>query len=124
MALTDRQKADCQRWMGYGVTERVGYGRSIPLEPLGLMEALDAIDATDEAILTERYLDLLPALEQAILDAGANLDTQIAGPWTANPREVSQRRGLYNSLRRDLCAFLGFAPGPALGNGGMTVLLG
>jgi hypothetical protein len=118
MALTDRQKADCQRWMGYGVTERVGYGRSIPMEPLGLMEALDALDATDEEILTERFLDLLPALEQAILD------TQAAGPWIANPREMSQRRGLYNAQRRDLCAFLGFAPGPALGNGGMTVLLG
>jgi hypothetical protein len=124
MALTDRQKADCQRWMGYGVTERVGYGRSIPMEPLGLMEALDALDATDEEILTERYLDLLPALEQAILDAGANLDTQAAGPWIANPREMSQRKSLYNGLRRDLCSFLGFAPGPALGNGGMTVLLG
>jgi hypothetical protein len=112
MALTDRQKADCQRWMGYGLTDRVGYGRVIPLEPLGLMEALDELSATDEEILTERYLELLPALEQAVLDAGANLG------------EMSQRKSLYNGLRRDLCSFLGFAPGPALGNGGMTVLLG
>jgi hypothetical protein len=123
MALSDRQKADCQRWMGYGLTDRIGYGRVVPVEPLGLEEALASLTADEEAIITERFLDLLPDLEQGVLDAAVNLDTQVAGPWTANPREVAQRKGLYNSLRRELCAFLGFAPGPSLTSGGMTALL-
>jgi hypothetical protein len=46
------------------------------------------------------------------------MDTSIAGPWTANPNELGERNRLYTQWRREMCAFLGFAPGPSLGAGG------
>ena len=79
---------------------------------------LAGLTASEEATLTTRFLAPLAQLEAALLGASDNLDTAIAGPWTANPNEVSARSRLYDQWRRDMAAFLGFAPGPSLGGGG------
>lgn len=126
MALTDAQIVACRRWMGYplaGSDPAFAYPVTMPGVPsLTLEDRLDNLTSAEETALTERFLDTLPTLEQAVIDAGANLDTETAGPWKANRREVSQRTALYNQQRRAMCAFLGFAPGPALGDGGMTLV--
>jgi hypothetical protein len=123
MALTDRQKADTQRWMGYGITAHVSYGTHAQYEPLGLDEVLDELTATQEELLVTVYLDVLAILEPAVVSAADNLDTLKAGPWEANPREMAQRQDLYRGKCRELCGFLGFEPGPNLGPGGNSIAI-
>lgn len=132
MALTDAQKADVRRYAGYpqvGANHTVdasrdfAYGFTLP----GVWETLESIlnnmTVDNEATLTDLYLAKLATLETAIYDAGSNLDTAAAGPWTRNPNEVADRRALFNACRRDMCAFLGIAPGPKLGNGSTVRLV-
>lgn len=119
MALTDPQKADVRRWLGWPIlnnneTDYV-YGHSP--RSISLTDKLDGLNTTDETILTETYLANLATMEQGFLDAQANMDTVKAGPWEANPREVSQRRSLFTSWRIEMAAFLGFPLGPGLSGG-------
>ena len=81
-----------------------------------------ALTVSEETVLTDRYLTPLATLEAAILTAAEGLDTQSAGPWVSNPTEMADRRAIYNRQRRDMADFLGFAPGPALGAGGITLV--
>lgn len=123
--LTDAQQIDIRRWMGYpslGADELDSVRWTSRYSSMTLTQRLDALTSAEEVSLTTAYLEPLATMEAAILAAAANLDTESAGPWTANKREVSQRRALYNQWRRDMCAFLGFEPGPALGAGGMTLV--
>jgi hypothetical protein len=119
--LTDAQMLDVRRWMGYpslsdGELDMVRWNPNSRTS-MSLTERLENLTATEETTLTDAYLTPLAALEAAILSAADNLDTKVAGPWQSNPQELTQRTGLYNQWRRDMSAFLGFAPGPALGSG-------
>lgn len=119
MTLTDAQIVDLRRWLGYPLASATGVETVYtPDSPrVSFTARLEALSASEETVLVERFLDKLALLEQAILDAADNLDTDTAGPWKANHREISQRKSLYNSTRREMCAFLGFEPGPSLGTG-------
>jgi hypothetical protein len=114
MALTDAQKTDVRRWLGYPVVDEY---EPITLGQVTLNERLDNLTTPEETVLTATFLEPLATLETAILSAGENLDTEIAGPWTARKDEVTQRSSLFDKWRRDMAAFLGFKPGPALGGG-------
>ena len=126
--LTDAQKVDVRRWLGYatqnpGESDLVYTRRSEnSLYSVSLTDKLDGLTSVEETSLTTQYLTPFATLEAALLGASGNMDTQIAGPWTANPREVAERTGLYNKWRRDMAGFLGFEPGPALGDGGITLV--
>lgn len=126
--LTPQQITDARRWLGHPLLNarepdtvytsawsRAGV-------PVSLTAKLAGLTASEEATLTTRFLAPLAQLEAALLGASDNLDTAVAGPWTANPNEVSARSRLYDQWRRDMAAFLGFAPGPSLGGGGMLTL--
>ena len=77
---------------------------------------------TEEAnTLTTVYLPALAAQEAGLLAAQTNMGTDQAAVWTRNKNEVSDRSAHFNRTRRDMCAFLGFAPGPGLGRGGNQV---
>lgn len=124
--LTDAQKLDVRRWMGYpslsdGELDMVRwnpYSRT----SMSLTERLENLTSTEEVSLTDAYLTPLAAMETALINVGDNLDTLVAGPWTANPQEMAQRSALFNKWRRDMCTFLGFQPGPGLGSGGITLV--
>ncbi len=121
--LTDAQKTDVRRWLGYpllnaGEPDTIytsAWSRSGV--PVSLTAKLASLAAAEEVVLVTTYLDRLATLETDILGASANLDTLVAGPWQANPNEVAQRASLFARWRRDMAAFLGFAPGPGLGSG-------
>lgn len=121
--LTDAQKVDVRRWMGYATlnatpnaneTDYV-FSHSGFYGSVSLTIKLGALTSAEEEALTTRYLTPLATLETDILGASANLDTLVAGPWEANPDEVGARSRLFDKWRRDMAAFLGFEPGPALG---------
>jgi hypothetical protein len=123
--LTDAQRLDVRRWMGYPSlgADEIDYVRwTSRYSSMTLTQRLEALTSAEETMLVDKYLTHLETLEGALLSASANLDTDTAGPWKANPREITQRTSLYNKWRRDMCGFLGFEPGPALGSGGISIV--
>jgi hypothetical protein len=122
MALTAQQIVDCRRYMGFSVSgdstsqnfrepvySTMGYMSSLSLD-----YRLAHLSPEEENTLTTFYLANLYLREAEIQGAAANLDTDQAAVWYHNKQEVSDRVGLFNQLRRDLCSFLGFSPGRAL----------
>jgi hypothetical protein len=133
MALTDAQKVDVRRWAGYPVSGDASVavysdpvyfhaGPRDALNALTLEGRLNHLTDGEESVLVNTYLQNLTALEQAILDSAANLDTNKAAVWERNPREVQERARLFDGWRRRMCGFLGIPPGPDLGASGMTVV--
>jgi hypothetical protein len=68
----------------------------------------------EENTLTTVFLPNLASREAEVQAVGANLTVDTAGPFKRNPRELSERKRLYNDLRIELCNFLGFPCGPAI----------
>jgi len=131
--IDETQRADIRRWGGYAVVGNDALavfsdpvyshtGPAYGLNSLTLAQKLDNLTDAEELTLVTRYLTPLADLEAGLLGSADNMDTQAAGPWIANPRELAERTRLYNRWRRDMCAFLGFPPGPALGASGITLV--
>lgn len=132
MALTDAQLTDVRRFMGYplnGTTMQITNDQDLVYGYFGmvvmsLQQRLTTLSASEESVLVTTYLTPLYTLETAIFGAGDNLDTDQAAVWTRNKSEVSDRSKLFDQWRRRMCAFIGFAPGPMLGNGAGQVIRG
>ncbi|MGZ3309099.1 MAG: hypothetical protein ACXU8R_11325 [Xanthobacteraceae bacterium] len=123
--LTDAQKIDCRRWMGYP-TLNVGFRDTIFSSSFGsvsITEKLANLTDGEESVLVEKYLTPLESLESAILAVSDNLDTNKAAVWERNTNEQADRERLFDSVRRRMCAFLGFKPGPELGGGNGAMLV-
>jgi len=127
--LTDAQLTDVRRFMGYPLTgttmtitndQDIVYGR-FGMVIMSLHQRLTTLSASEESVLINTYLTNLYALESAIPTASDNLDTDQAAVWKHNPNEQRDRDRLFDSWRRRLCEFIGFAPGPILGNDGISV---
>jgi hypothetical protein len=122
--LTDAQKVDVRRWMGYP-TLNAGYPDTIYTVawdrsqfPVSITEKLANLADGEETVLIEKFLTPLESLEAAILTVSDNLDTNVAAVWQRNTNEQADRERLFDSVRRRMCAYLGFKPGPELGGGG------
>ncbi|MGH3261532.1 MAG: hypothetical protein ACRDNS_06005 [Trebonia sp.] len=89
----------------------------------GLMEFRLNNLSTDEETVVRTYLAQLLSLEIAIVRASDGLDTDQAAVWTRNKSELRDRQNLFDSWRRRLCGFLGLPPGPALGDGGLALIV-
>src|SRR5271168_4130463 len=116
MALTAKQLVDVRRYMGYSLSGnttsqfyREQVYSTLTYASLSLDYRLANLSAEEENTVTTYYLANLYLREAEIQGAAANLDTDVAAVWTHNKQEVSDRMGLFNQLRRDLCDFLGFA---------------
>lgn len=128
--LTDAQLTDVRRFMGYqlaGTTMTITndqdlvYGR-FGMVIMSLHTRLTSLSASEESVLINTYLTNLYALENAIPTVSDNLDTDQAAVWKHNAREQADRDRLFDSWRRRMCAFIGFAPGPGLGSGGVSLI--
>ena len=123
--LTDSEKTDARRFMGYPV-----FGNSLSgnmgwqfYQAAGLVEyRLSNLAATEEEVL-RRYLCSLAALEISVPEAASALDTSQAGEWVRNPREMAERSRLFDDWRYRLCAFIGVPPGPGLSRGNSISLV-
>lgn len=126
--LTAAQIVDCRRFMGYSVS---GDSASFPFRELcyssvsymglSLDYRLQHLSLEEESVVTATYLTPLALREQEIQGAASNLDTAEAAVWKRNASEVNDRIQLFNYLRRELCTFLGFPPGPQLSTGNRLV---
>ena len=129
MALSEAQKLDVRRYAGYPLVspdpEFVDPAIvNVPGQVRSLGDWLDDLSAEQETVLTDLYLANLTTLETGQLDALENVDASAAGTWKSNPREISERRRMFNQWRRDMCNFIGVDPGPGLGSGGMNLVRG
>jgi hypothetical protein len=122
MTLSAQQIVDTRRYMGFSVSgdttsqpfrEQV-YSDATAFGSLSLDYRLAHLSAEEENTVVTYYLANLYLREAEIQAASANLDTDEAAVWKHNKQEVSDRMGMFNQLRRDLCNFLGFEPGKAL----------
>lgn len=130
MAFTDAEKTDVRRFCGYGA---YGGGQPLPASgyrfstQYGILEyKLQTLSPAEEAVVRTTYLINLATLETDIIGAAgvrANLDTDAAAVWAHNKNEFRDRKVLFNSVRRELCAFLGISVGPGLGNGGISLVV-
>ena len=127
--LTDAQLTDVRRFMGYplaGTTmtitndQDIVYGR-FGMVIMSLHQRLTTLSASEESVLINTYLTNLYTLESAIPATSDNLDTEQAAVWRHNANEQRDRDRLFDSWRRRLCEFIGFAPGLILGDGGISV---
>jgi hypothetical protein len=121
MALTAQQITDVRRYMGYSLSgDQTAYPfrelvySNVSYLGMSLDYRLEHMSDEEESTVTSFFLANLTLREQEIQDAAANLDTDKAAVWTRNKSEVEDRTALFNQLRRDLCAFLGFPPGNGL----------
>lgn len=127
--LTSAQIVDTRRFMGYSLTGNIalsGYRELVYSEVSFLGISLDTrlanMSSDEETILINKFLTPLNTIEDGISNASDSLDTDQAAVWYHNKSEVNDRTALYNKRRRDLCEFLGFAPGPHLGDGTVRVV--
>jgi hypothetical protein len=123
--LTDREKTDARRFMGYpefGTNPAGNMGWQY-YQVTGLLEhRLGHLSQSEEGVL-RNYLSTIAALERSVPEAAGALDTQAAGEWVRNPAEMTDRTRLLDDWRRRLCAFIGVAPGPGLGGSGSVTLV-
>jgi hypothetical protein len=131
MSLTAQQLVDVRRYMGYSVSGAAGVTQyrqvvaSNVAPVLVLLEfRLTNLSPEEETVVVTTYLGNLATLETDIVGSADNLDTDQAAVWTHNKRERQEREALFDSWCRRLCTFLGFAPGPTLGNSGMQLVRG
>lgn len=114
--LTDPEKTDARRFLGYPVfgADRAGNMGWRFYQASGAVEyRLNNLSGSEEEVL-RGYLTTLVGLERAIPETGAGLDTASAAGWVRNAGELTEREGLFDRWRRRLCAFLGVPPGPSL----------
>ena len=124
MAFSDAEKTDVRRFCGYPAHGTGGLLQGWRFyQVYGLLEyRLQFLANTEEAVV-RRYLATLTSLEQAVIEASGNLDTEQAAVWTHNRDEVRDRTRLLDDWRRRLCGFIGVPPGPALGAYGVTLVV-
>lgn len=118
MALTEAQKVDLRRHLGFGMmgdnptATDVVYGRNV--NPW-MEDRMVHLTADEEAFVVDR-LSLLNDMEQEYFDSRDNFDTLAAGSFKQNPNEAKQRRSMLVKARKELARFL---DAPFYGEGGM-----
>lgn len=121
--FTDAQLTDIRRYCGY---PNLGDGNVVFPYPwimkqyMALEYRLKHVSQSEGAVIVT-YLGNLATLESDIYGAAGlrtNLDTAEAAVWKRNAREMRERKALYNSARRELCAMLDVPAGPGLDSGG------
>lgn len=134
MSLSEAQMTDTRRFMGYevvGTTMPITVNSDVVFGAFGMVtmslyQRLTSLTASEEQVLTDKYLTRLNELEDDIFGSRENLDTDQAAVWKHNELEISDRFALYNRTRLELCRFIGFKPGPGLrasSGGGMVSLV-
>lgn len=117
--FTSTEIVAIRRFAGYTAWAAFGYLFTTNMANLD-MQIINMND-DEQAVIRTVYLAVLPGLETAILTAATNLGTDIAAVWTRNRTEIADRQALYNHKRREMCAFIGVAPGPSLQGGGKVL---
>lgn len=125
MSFTDADRTDIRRFCGYPAygAAPVGFQTWRFYQAYGLLEFRMNNLSDAEAAVVSRYLITLRGLEAAVPRSAENLDTEQAAVWTHNRDETRDRIRLFDDWRRRLCGFLGLPAGPALTDGGISLVV-
>ncbi len=112
--LTDAERVDVRRFCGYPAygTGATGSQSWRFFQAYGTLEYRLTNFAPEELQVVRQYLVSLYALEQAIVAAAANLDTDKAAAWTHSRSEVVDRVRLFDEWRKRLAYFIGVPINP------------
>ncbi|WP_240906371.1 hypothetical protein [Komagataeibacter xylinus] len=115
-ALTDTERAQARRYMGYPAMGSADSGRQSWrfFRVYGFNEWRLGHLSPAECAQARAFMAQCQMLESAVMAAGSNLDTDRAAVWTRNRTEVTDRFTLYTRWRVQLCNFMGVPPGPGL----------
>ena len=123
--LTDPEKTDVRRFCGYPA-----YGAGVDgfdgwrfYQVYGLLEYRMTNLSCEEESVVRRYLAQLRGSSWQYPRSADSLDTDQAAVWTRNRSEPEDRLRLLDSWRRRLCGFFGVPAGPALGDGGIRIVV-
>ena len=124
-SFIESDKVDIRRFCGYPAygAGASGFQGWRFYQAYGLLEYRLNNMAPEEVTVVQQYLNSLRGLEAAIPAAGANLTTDVAGPWTHNKAELRDRANLFDSWCARLCGFLGVPAGPQLAGHMGTVVI-
>lgn len=122
--LTDAEKADVRRFMGYPAfgTGASGFQSWRFFQAYGTLEYRMTNMAPAEFQVVRQYLASLYILESAIPASSDNLDTDSAAVYTHNKNEVSDRTALFDMWCDRLCGFLGLPRGTAMSRSSAIVI--
>jgi hypothetical protein len=125
MAFTDAEKTDIRRFCGYPAYGAAPDGMQTWrfYQAYGLLEFRMNNLSDAEFAVVRRYLGTLTVLEHAVPHSGNNLDTDQAAVWTRNRDELRDRTSLFDDWRRRLCGFFGIPTGPAIADGGISLVV-
>lgn len=119
MAFTASETVALRKFCGYGVKTAASLNMQDMFGKLNLI--LGSLTTEEEAEVRTNYLVKLQTLEDGILLAADNADTDEASVWKHNKNELADRAGIYTNLRRRLCDYLGIDPGTGLESGTRVV---
>lgn len=115
-ALSVAERVDVRRFCGFPA---YGAGASGSqswrfFQAYGTLEYRLTNFAEEELQVVRQYLNSLYVLEQGIVTAAANLDTDKAAVWTHSRSEVADRVRLFDEWRRRLALFIGVTLDPGV----------
>ena len=114
--LTDAERVDARRFMGYPAygPGSSGFQGWRFFEAYGTMEYRLTNSADAELVVIRSYMTQCAALEAALLTTSDNLDTDQAAVWKHNKNEMRDRERMFDNWRKRFCGFLGIPFGPEL----------
>lgn len=109
LALSVAERVDVRRFCGYPAYGAGDAGSQSWrfFQAYGTLEYRLTNFAQEELQVVRQYLASLYALEQAIVMAASNLDTDKAAAWTHSRSEVADRVRLFDEWRKRLATFIG-----------------
>ena len=125
MAFSEQERTDVRRFCGYPAfgAGTQGFQNWRFYQAYGLLEfRLNWLTGSEEAVV-RRYLATLAEMELALAASSSGLDIGEASGFVRNANELSDRTRLLDGWRRRLCGFLGVPAGPALGDGGLRLVV-
>jgi hypothetical protein len=122
--LSDNERIDVRRYCWYPVygPGAAGFNGWRFFQAYGFLEYRLTNMAGGELQALRFMLTNLYALESAITAASPGLNVESASVFTRNPRELPERKRLYDYTRKELCNFMGVPPGPMAGSGNAIVI--
>ena len=124
-SFTDAETADMRRFCGYPVygVGTAGFVGDRFFAAWGQLEYKMVNLRPEEFQVARMYLAAaLPAGDGDHHGVG-DAECRSGGAVQAQRAEMRERRALFDGWRRRLCGFLGVPPGPALGDGGLRLVV-
>lgn len=118
--FTDTEVTNIRRFAGFPAKSSAGFWYPVEISATLTASLLIMTDA-EQVVIRTVYLPNLTQLESDVVATRSTLNVAVAAVFTRNKNEVAERRALFNSTRREMCAFIGVAPGPGLRDGNRIV---